>query len=169
MLKPGQDAPDFSLISTAGKKVTLSLITPLWPVVVIFFRTRCRSCRILMSELKNLQKLYGDADVEILAVSQDGALGTREFVEEIGWPGRVLIDHPELAVSKDYEVDILPAAVLVSTDMKVIATADASDLESFERLSRAVAAEVGWPYRRLLSPGLFIDEPCRSKAWQAVG
>jgi peroxiredoxin len=168
LLNPGQPAPDISLDSTHGKNVKLSLITPLWPVLVIFFRTRCDACRVLMPELKNFQKQYGDADIEILAVSQDGRVWTSDFVNEIGWEGRVLIDHPELAASKDYGVEVLPAAVLVGTDMVVRATADASDLAGFERLARAVAAEVGWPYKPLLRPGIALDEPCLSKAFQAT-
>lgn len=166
MLNPGRSAPDISLESTQGKKVTLSLITPLWPVLLIFFRARCEACRALMAHLKNFQKHYGDADIEILAVGQDGRLATAAFAEEIGWSGRVLIDHPELEASRAYGLELLPAAVLVGTDMVVRATAEASTLAGFERLAASVASEVGWQYKPLLPPGTVVAEPCPSKTLQ---
>ncbi|MER3521982.1 MAG: hypothetical protein C4317_07375 [Acidimicrobiia bacterium] len=168
LISKGQQAPDFTLETTAGKRVTLSLITPLWPVLVIFFRTRCDACRVLMPRLIKLQHDYGDADIEILAVSQDGKIMTHDFVTDIRWPGRVLVDHPELEASKAFGVELLPAAVLVDTGMVVRATADASDLDSFERLTEEVAALVGWPYKPLLLYDIEPVGPCPSKAMQAI-
>lgn len=166
MLKPGSRVPDFSLESTRGSIVTLSLVTPLWPVLVIFFRTRCEACRVLLPHLENFQRQYGDADIEILAISQDGRLTTTEFIDEIRWPGRVLIDHPALEVSRAYGVELLPAACLIGTDMVLRATADASRLSDFESLAAAVAREVGWPYKPLLPPGVAVSVPCPSKTVQ---
>ncbi len=169
MIRIGEAAPDFSLDSLQGKKVTLSLITPLWPVLIVFFRTRCEACKVLMPELEDFQRFYGNADIEILAVSQDGKLTTGEFVESIRWPGRVLIDHPDLEVSRAYGVEYLPAGVLVGLDMKVKAAADSSDLSTFEALSRAAAAEVGWPYKPVFEAGAPVVGPCPSRTLQPAG
>jgi len=165
MVKEGDRAPDFELPSLAGKQVRLGLITPLWPVLLVFFRTSCEACERLMPVLIGFQRNYGNADIEILAVSQDGRLRTEEFVERVRWPGRVLIDHPEQTVSEMYGIDRLPALVLVGTDMGVIATADASRLESIEEMSRSVASVVGWSYKRILPVGMEDSEiePCLSR------
>ncbi len=166
LIRIGEPAPDFSLDSLQGKKVTLSLITPLWPVLIFFFRARCEACKVLMPELEDFQRFYGNADIEILAVSQDGKLTTGEFVESIRWPGRVLIDHPDLEVSKAYGVEYLPAGVLVGLDMKVKAVADSSDPTTFEALSRAAAAEVGWPHKPVFETGAPVVDPCPSRTLQ---
>lgn len=154
LLAPGEKAPDFELESTAGRKVRIGLITPLWSVLLIFFRNGCEACRLLVPHLGSFQRNYGDADIEILGVSQDGKLRTADFLEATKWRGRVLLDHPALEASRAYGIETLPSGVLIGTDMRIRAVADATDLESFERLAEAVASEVGWNYKPVLPPEL---------------
>lgn len=139
-------APGFTLKSTDDKVVSLYEITPLFPVLLVFFSSRGKACGAMMPLLREFGIAYRGADVEILAISQDSRAEAATYLDSIGWSGRVLVDPAPYEVSTAYNVRRLPAAVLVDGNNTVIASAEGVTESGFNALSRAVANLVGWNY-----------------------
>lgn len=144
-------APDFELRTLDDLPVKLSLITPLWPVLLLFFRVRGEACELMMPMLREFEIAYNGADLEILAISQESLHETKNYMASLGWRGRVLVDHPPYAVSASYQIKELPAAVLVGPEMEILASAEGADEAGMNRVSQAVADLASWTYAPVVS------------------
>lgn len=114
----GQQAPDFALKSLAGKNLRLSEFRG-QVVVINFWATWCGPCRKEMPELEKLYQRYRYAGFTVLAVNMDE---TQAFAERMAT--RLGVSFPVLhdatqSVSRLYEVDAMPATVIVDRDGKV--------------------------------------------------
>lgn len=114
-------APNFELKNLAGKNV--SLFEFRGKVVLLhFWATWCRSCRVEMPVLEELTQKFAGEDFVVLAISVDR--GSSKIVKKVAsgfavsFP--VLLD-PSGEVRKNYEITALPTSYLIGKDGKLSA------------------------------------------------
>lgn len=117
-LAVGNTAPDFTLQTLEGKPARLSDFRGK-PVFVNFWATWCPPCR---AEMPDMQKLYENMDIEILAVNLTDTEKSEEsvasFIAEIGLTFPVLMD-PKGEISTAYNVKAYPTSYLLDAEGKI--------------------------------------------------
>jgi peroxiredoxin len=119
----GKRAPEFSLRTVEGKKLSLSDYRGK-AVLINFWATWCAPCKIEMPWLVALRTQYAPQGFEILGVSEDDADTPRsklaKFGQEQGLNYPLLVGDD--AVSRKYGgVEFLPTSYFVGRDGKVVA------------------------------------------------
>ena len=117
-------APDFTLSTPDGKKITLSTLRGSW-VFVNFWATWCGPCVVEMPSLNNFYRMMKKENLKVLAVSIDttGPDAVRDFAKRQGLDFPVLLDDKG-AVAASYGVTSIPFTVVVSPEGYVEAKAD---------------------------------------------
>jgi peroxiredoxin len=105
-LKPGDTAPDFTLASTVGEKVSLSDYRGKKNVILLFYPFDFSSvCSVENKQCAEMLPTRGADNVQILGISVDSLHAHRAFAAQqgIGYP--LLSDfHPKGAVAEKYGV-----------------------------------------------------------------
>ena len=119
----GKRAPEFSLRTVEGKKLSLSDYKGK-AVLINFWATWCAPCKIEMPWLVALRSQYAPQGFEILGVSEDDADTPRsklaKFGQEQGLNYPLLVGDD--AISRKYGgVEFLPTSYFVGRDGKVVA------------------------------------------------
>lgn len=109
---PGDRAPNFSLVSLTGKKVSLASFYG-HPVWINFWATWCPNCRQELALIQREQTLYGSKLVILGVDMEQSQEVVAPFVHKRGLTYSVLLD-PRGAVSAAYGVKGLPTSVFVS-------------------------------------------------------
>ena len=105
-------APDFALHGFAGDNVRLSEHRG-EVVVLTFWSTRCSTCAAQLHALDRSFVTYRSAGLQMFGISVDDDQGrARDFAASQRVAFKMLAD-PDKAVSRLYEVDNLPMAVLI--------------------------------------------------------
>ena len=106
MLKPGDPAPDFTLPSTVGDKVTLSDYRGKKSVLLLFYPLDFSPvCSVENRECAQMLPTQGADDVQVLGISVDSLWAHKAFAAQnnIGYP--LLADfHPKGEVAGKYGV-----------------------------------------------------------------
>ena len=108
-------APDFTLDTLDGKKVTLSELRGKI-VIINLWATWCPPCRAEMPALENAYEQYRDSEVIILGLNvtnQDSEKDIPPFVEEFGLTFPILLDR-DGSVSTLYQLKALPTTYFVN-------------------------------------------------------
>lgn len=117
-LKVGDVAPDFELTTLSGEAVKLEDYRGK-RVFVNFWATWCPPCR---EEMPDMQKLYDETDVEILAVnmtaSENSKAGVSKFIDDNAFSFPVPVD-PEGRVTDLYEVRAYPTSYLIDSEGRI--------------------------------------------------
>ncbi len=141
-LPPGSPAPGFDLPQAGagtGPRLSLAELTRAGPALLAFFKTSCPVCRMSFPVWGELARRYGDA-VAVAAVSQDPLAGARRWLDEAGFPAPVLDDSDAFATSAAYQVETVPALVLVGADGQVLAESQGWDRDWANAWDRELAA-----------------------------
>lgn len=130
LLKPGTDAPDFSLAMPQGDMVSLSSLRGHY-VVLDFWASWCPDCRKDAPEIVRLYKEYKSRGVEFLGVSFDtDKAAWTAALEKLG------IEYTQVSelkkwktteVSKAYAVQWIPSIYLIDPQGKVVLGTVVSD------------------------------------------
>jgi len=129
MRKKGDQAPDFLLRSLDGGSISLTELKASGPVVLAFFKVSCPTCQYTLPFLQRLRAH------NVVAVSQDSAADTREFLEAFGVTLSTLLDTrgEGYPASSAWGLTHVPSIFLVEQD-GTIALAEAgfsrADLET---------------------------------------
>lgn len=111
----GATAPDFVLKSTAENNLRLSEYRGR-VVLINFWATWCGPCRQEMPVLEKLHQKYERSGLTVLGVNMDeDPRDAREMAKALRVSFPVLFDL-EKNVSRTYDVDAMPATVLVDRD-----------------------------------------------------
>ena len=111
----GQAAPDFALKSSTGENLRLSEYRG-QVVMVNFWATWCGPCRQEMPLLDQLYSRYERVGFTLLGVNiDDNSSKAMNMVQELGVSFPVLFDSRK-EVSKLYQVDTMPATVLIDRE-----------------------------------------------------
>ena len=132
VLRPGDDAPDFSVKTLSGETVELAKLKGK-PVLLAFWSTWQRPSAKQLKDLNLLSRRFGQ--VRFLAVSLDEPGRTdevKQFVREKGITIPVTIDQDD--VLDDYGITQIPAYVLIGADGTVVhGEQKSADLKSVQR------------------------------------
>ncbi|HEX5324611.1 MAG TPA: TlpA disulfide reductase family protein [Capsulimonadaceae bacterium] len=131
-------APDFTLMTSDGQKVTLSEAVKKGPVILDFWASWCGPCRMEMPELQTVYKKYQARGVQLYGVnSDDQAPAINEFLKDnhVVYPTLVDSDHHTHNV---YGVNSIPLVLIVDGDMRVVAGSDGYDPDTKVDLSRTL-------------------------------
>lgn len=122
MLKPGADAPDFTLNDINGKPVKLSDFRGK-TVVLVFWASWCPDCRAEVPLLKQMHAAANPEKVAFVSVSFDRKEEAfQNYVKENQLPGVQLFDaagKKESKIGESFHVRWIPALYLIGQDGKV--------------------------------------------------
>jgi peroxiredoxin len=108
-LTAGVRAPEFSLPTVDGKRLSLRQALENGPVVLAFFKVSCPVCQYAFPFFERMFKANRDASVTVLGISQDNARDTASFMKEYGVTFPVALDDPKnYAVSNAYGLTNVP-------------------------------------------------------------
>ena len=134
----GDDAPDFTLKSTAGDPVTLSSFEGQKPVVLVFYPfTFTGVCEGELCAIRDDFSPFDAAGAQVLAISCDTAPSQKVWAEQQGWTFPVLSDfwpHGEVAKSYGAFNDALGCAnrvtIVIDANGKIADRFDTPDLKT---------------------------------------
>lgn len=143
-VQPGMPAPDFTLETPDGSKLSLSDLRGKY-VILDFWASWCRPCRASFPEMKKLYAEYKNRNVEILGITNDSRKADwLKALEEDKLPWLQVIDefpipHTPAKVATLYAIPYLPTLMLIGPDGKIVGKAkDKHELKTWldERLGK---------------------------------
>jgi peroxiredoxin len=117
-LLQGKLAPNFTLDSLDGRKISLSELRGKKKVVISYWASWCGPCRVELPELKRFYEKYHkeDSDFEVLAISTDDDREAAEgYAMHAKLPFPVLLDLGHDAADA-YSVEAIPAMFIVNKE-----------------------------------------------------
>lgn len=143
-LEAGARAPDVSLFDLDGHVWTLSEALRSGPVLLVTWKTSCRTSRTTFPYLERLRVTYPGAGWQLWAVGQDPAEAIRAFLDQVGpisFP--VLIDYPTYAVSKAFDPVATPTLYLIEPDGRIALSVAGFSKDALNEISTRLARELG--------------------------
>src|SRR5713226_8911450 len=139
-LTPGATALDFTLKTMDGKKFSLQEALTRGPVVAAFFKVSCPICQYAFPFLERIHKAYGNKNVTIVGVSQNGKKDTAAFVKEYGVTFPVLLDDTDTyPVSNAYGLTNVPTVFWVAGDGEIEISSVGWVKNDFEQINSKIA------------------------------
>ncbi|HKD16516.1 MAG TPA: redoxin domain-containing protein [Thermoanaerobaculia bacterium] len=116
-LKPGDTAPDFTLPSTVGDKVSLSDFRGKKNVILLFYPLDFSPvCSVETKQCAEMLPTNGSSDVEVLGISVDSLWAHKAFATQQGISYPLLADfHPKGAVAEKYGVYLAEKGISART------------------------------------------------------
>ena len=156
LLKPGTDAPDFTLNDLSGKTVQLSDFRGK-TVVLVFWASWCPDCRAEIPQLKSMWASSDPAKVKFVSVSFDREYDTfRQFVSEQELPGVQLFDpagKKDSSIGAAYGVQWIPSLYVINPEGKVALSTVIADKVASALAGKTVSGS-------FLPQNLCTDESC---------
>lgn len=143
-IQPGMPAPDFTLETPDGTKLSLSDLRGKY-VILDFWASWCRPCRASFPEIKKLYAEYHKKGVEILGITNDSRKNDwLKALQEDQLPWLQVIDEFPIErkpakVATLYAIPYLPTLMLIDPDGKIVGKAkDKHELKEWldERLAK---------------------------------
>ena len=143
----GKAAPGFSLVSTDGKKVSLSDYKGR-PVLVNFWATWCGPCKLEMPWLEEFSNKYKGQGLVVLGMDEDQDMAPAEVgrtAKKIGVSYPILMPDKKEETAKAYGgIDYTPETFYVDKGGKVVAVSlGAPSKDRMEALIQKVIASPG--------------------------
>jgi peroxiredoxin len=153
----GVAAPDFTLASLDGSKVSLSEFRGK-AVLLNFWATWCPPCKVEMPWFEDLQKQYASQGLVVLGVAMDDTepATIAKFASELGVNYQVLLGTNK--VSDDYgDVQYLPTTFYIGRDGAIVdkmtGLLDRNDIEQAVKKALCTAARPTIAQQRTKSAG----------------
>jgi peroxiredoxin len=141
-IETGAEAPPFNLPALDGRDLSFPRDADGEPLLLVFLRVSCETCDIAFPYINRLRETYPDG-WQLWAVSQDDAGRSAEYRSRFSIASPVLIDDPELAVSRAYDPPSTPTFVLIGTDGRVAYVSEGFAKDDLNEISRRIAAYAG--------------------------
>jgi len=157
-LGTGAKAPEISLTSVTGQKMSVTEALKKGPVMVAFFKISCPVCQFAFPLLERIYETYGDAQFTFVGVSQDDARDTRDFVKEFGVKFPVLLDDAKFTASNQYGLTNVPSVFLIGTGGKIEVSAVGFVKADLENVAAAAARAAGKAPASLFKRGEVVPD-----------
>ena len=157
-LPPGTKAPDISLKTTDGQKVSLAEALKKGPVLLAFFKVNCPTCQFTFPFLERLHERYGDSKLTLWGISQNDARDTREFCKEFGIRFPILLDEDGYPASNQYGLTNVPTLFLISPQGQIRETSIGFVKADLEKIAMEAARGTTKASSPLFDPGEVIPE-----------
>ncbi|RLB65370.1 MAG: TlpA family protein disulfide reductase [Deltaproteobacteria bacterium] len=138
--KKGKTAPDFSLTSLDGKKITRDSLKGK-VVILDFWATWCPPCRAAIPHLVELHKKYHDQGLVIVGISLDR--GGKDEVSDFAERNHIdydLVMGINNAILKDFgEVSSIPTIIILNQQSEILFKAVGYNAEIAKTIDETVA------------------------------
>lgn len=139
-LAAGTKAPEVELKSIAGKDFSLEAELARGPVVLVFYKASCPTCQYALPMFERLHKAYANKGVSLVAISQNDAAETREFIKHFGITFPVLLDDTRAyPASNAYGLTNVPSIFWIAQDGEIELTSVGWLKADFEAINRKMA------------------------------
>lgn len=147
--KKAPQAPDFTAKNLKGKSVKLSDLLKEGPVLLDFWTTYCKPCKLELPELDRLHRTYREKGFNVVAIAQDDTKTVKKvkpYVKQRKYEMIVLLDSNK-EVGNRYSVRAHPTSFLIDTDGSIVHFAqgynkgDEKELEALVRGLLGLEAE----------------------------
>ncbi len=119
-LSTGVRAPNFTLPTVQGSRVSLDEALQKGPVLVAFFKVSCPVCQYAFPFFERLYRANLGTDVTVLGISQDKLKDTQKFLHEFGVTFPVALDDPKrYEVSNAYGLTNVPTLFSIAPDGEI--------------------------------------------------
>jgi peroxiredoxin len=143
MLNTNDIAPDFSLPRLAnGKEQLYSDDGKL--TFLVFYKFSCPTCQLALPYINKMYEAYGN-DVRFLAIAQDDAGKTQQFVKDYNLTVPVLLDEAPYPVSRQYQLVSVPSIFLINPDHRIRYSGDGFVKQELLNLADVIAEKFGKP------------------------
>lgn len=115
----GSDAPSFVLKDMEGKFVRYKAFKGKHYILLNFWATYCKPCKIVISELHKLQKRFPAIKFFLISVDKEGESIIQPYIAKNNITLPVLIDKYHIS-SKAYRVKSLPSLFLIDKEGKIV-------------------------------------------------
>jgi len=139
----GVEAPRFTLPALDGSELSLTDAGD-QPLLLVFLRVSCKTCDVAFPYINRLRETYPDG-WRLWTISQDEAGRSAEYRDRFAIRSPVLIDDPELVVSRAYDPPSTPTLVLIGTDGRVEYVSEGFAKDDLNELSARIAKHLGVP------------------------
>jgi len=139
----GDRAPPMELLTVDGRRRSLAADLAAGPVLVVFWKTTCRTCDLAFPYLNKLVLAYGKGGWRLWAVSQDPPKQSAEYGRRFHLLGDILVDGEGWPASCLYDPPATPSLYLVEPGGRVEATSVAFNKEDLNDISRRLAVYLG--------------------------
>lgn len=140
--RPGQPAPNFTVVSTTGQSISLENYRG-HVLILDFFATWCQPCRQSIPHLVEMSRKYGKQGLQILGLSvdEDGERVVKSFTDEfrVNYPLALAGD----STTADFGVRSVPVMYLIDKKGRIA--------EVYRGASNEVARSMEQSIKRLLA------------------
>ena len=161
-IPPQTAAPDFELEDLDGKRIVLTEVLTLYPVLMVFFRSDCELCQWALPQLARFESFFKGQDIEVYYVTPDHPQVADDTIRALRLDYLHVLVDPDGKVAKEYGVDQLPALVLIGPDGTVINSTEGWEPEALVVIGRQVKELVAG-IRGPLFGGSWRGEPCPAR------
>lgn len=139
----GDMAPDFTLPSDGQYNLRLSEQRG-FVEVIVFWASWCRSCPVQLDSLNALQEKYENYGVKVWAISLDKSRDdAQHYLAHKQLKFTILYDNA-FEVSERYDIDDLPASLIVDRDGRIRHMQDGfepTDIEKYDAILQKLVLE----------------------------
>lgn len=140
-IETGAEAPRFTLPALDGSELSLADAGD-QPLLLVFLRVSCKTCDIAFPYINRLRETYPEG-WRLWAISQDDAGRSAGYRDRFAIRSPVLIDDPELVVSRAYDPPSTPTLVLIGADGRVEYVSEGFAKDDLNELSTRIAKHLG--------------------------
>jgi len=157
-LPQGSVAPEVSLSTTAGKKVSLQAELKKGPVLLAFFKISCPVCQFTFPILERVYKAH-HGQANIIGVSQNPKKDTETFLREYGITFPVLLDDTsKYGVSNAYGLTNVPTLFFITPGGEIEISSVGWSKSDVDQINRRFADRGSSKPGRIFKPGEDIPD-----------
>lgn len=158
-LNAGVLAPDFTLPTAEGGRVSLREALAKGPVVLVFFKNSCPVCQYALPLLERVFQANQAANVTVLGISQDNAHDTKAFLREYGVTFPIALDDPaNYRVSNAYGLTNVPTIFYIAPSGEIEISCVSWSKADVEAVNRRLAEYRNQPSAPLWRKGEEIQD-----------
>jgi peroxiredoxin len=144
-------APEFTLTTLDGRRVSLAEAHNKGPVLLAFFKVSCPVCQYAFPFYERVYQANKDQHVTVLGISQDNAPDSRRFLREFGVSFPVALDEADgYAVSNAYGLTNVPTTFLIGPGGEIEVSSVGWSKQDVDTMNQRLAA-----YRHQAAPVLW--------------